>query len=112
MAKTEKSSLETVSALVDKALRRGEKLERTLTKLIAQLEPGSAVEDLLKALQGGLKGIRKSTQPSTSKKAVASTKAPKEKAAKSPKKPAKTKATARKPAPADISPLPETVGES
>jgi hypothetical protein len=43
----------------DKALRRGRKFERTLLKIIAQSEPGSEVESLLKSVQQGLKVLKK-----------------------------------------------------
>jgi hypothetical protein len=46
-------------ALTAKAIRRAEKLERTLTKLVVVQEPGSAAETLLKAVQKGLERLRK-----------------------------------------------------
>ena len=46
--------------LTAKAIRRAEKLERTLTKLAVIQETGSAAETLLKAVQKGLERLRKS----------------------------------------------------
>lgn len=119
MAKTDKDPLKRFSALTDKALQRGEKLERTLTKLVAQSEPGSAVEDFLKAVQDGLKAIRKSAKsakhrPADGKDAgkaeISKAKTPKasEKSRKVPRKP---KALPREPGIADIHPRPEVVGK-
>jgi hypothetical protein len=45
--------------LTAKAIRRAEKLERTLTKLAVIQETGSAAETLLKAVQKGLDRLRK-----------------------------------------------------
>lgn len=45
--------------LTAKAIRRAEKLERTLLKLAALKEPASSIEGLLKALQDGLARLRK-----------------------------------------------------
>jgi hypothetical protein len=45
--------------LTAKAIRRAEKLERTLTKLVVVQEPGSAAETLLKAVQKGVERLRK-----------------------------------------------------
>jgi hypothetical protein len=44
--------------LTAKAIRRGEKLERTLTKLVAISEPQSHAEAFLKAVQKGLARLR------------------------------------------------------
>jgi hypothetical protein len=44
--------------LIAKAIRRGEKLERTLTKLVALSEPQSRAEVFLKAVQKGLARLR------------------------------------------------------
>lgn len=57
MAKTKKESGD-ISASLEKAVRRGEKLERTLLRLIAQSEPMSAAEQLLKAVRKGMKQFR------------------------------------------------------
>jgi hypothetical protein len=46
--------------LTAKAIRRAEKLERTLTKHAVVQETGSAAETLLKAVQKGLERLRKS----------------------------------------------------
>jgi hypothetical protein len=45
--------------LIAKAIRRGEKLERTLTKLAVVQETGSGAETFLKAVQKGLERLRK-----------------------------------------------------
>jgi hypothetical protein len=45
--------------LTAKAIRRAEKLERTLTKLAVIQETGSAAETLLKAVHKGLERLRK-----------------------------------------------------
>ena len=45
--------------LAAKAIRRGEKLERTLTKLVILQETGSPAEAFLKAVQKGLAQLRK-----------------------------------------------------
>jgi hypothetical protein len=45
--------------LTAKAIRRAEKLERTLTKLAVIQETGAAAETLLKAVQKGLERLRK-----------------------------------------------------
>lgn len=45
--------------LIAKAIRRGEKLERTLTNLVALKDPQSHVEAFLKAVQKGLEKLRK-----------------------------------------------------
>jgi hypothetical protein len=59
--------------LTAKAIRRAEKLERTLTKLVVVQEPGSATETLLKAVQKGLDRLRKdeSAEPRVSASAAA-----------------------------------------
>ncbi|WP_404295424.1 hypothetical protein ACD578_28190 (plasmid) [Microvirga sp. RSM25] len=44
--------------LTAKAIRRGEKLERTLTKLAVVQETGSAAEVFLKTVQKGLERLR------------------------------------------------------
>lgn len=46
--------------LTTRAIRRAEKLERTLTKLAVIQETGSAAETLLKAVQKGLERLRES----------------------------------------------------
>jgi hypothetical protein len=102
MAKTDKEALQKLSTLMAKAVQRGEKLERTLTKLVAQSEPGSAAENFLKAVQGGLKAIRKNVKSKERPISADAKKAPKKKAEKSAKKPKKRKATPKKSIPADI----------
>jgi hypothetical protein len=52
--------------LTAKAIRRGEKLERTLTKLAVVQEAGSAAEAFLKAVQKGLERLRKDESPTQS----------------------------------------------
>lgn len=44
--------------LIAKAIRRSEKLERTLTKLVVLQDPQSPAEVLLKAVQKGLRQFR------------------------------------------------------
>ncbi|WP_052954576.1 hypothetical protein [Microvirga vignae] len=107
MAKTDKDPLQKLSTLMAKAVQRGEKLERTLTKLVAQSEPGSAADDFLKAVQGGLKAIRKNVKSLERSVSADAKKASKEQAKKGFKKPAKRNAIPKKPASADISPLVE-----
>jgi hypothetical protein len=46
-------------AKTDKAIRRGKKLEKTLLKIVAQSEPGTSAEEFLKAVQLGMKKLRK-----------------------------------------------------
>ncbi|MBM6595452.1 hypothetical protein [Microvirga pudoricolor] len=58
MAKTKKNEASDVPAILAKAIRRAEKLEKTLLKLVAQEEPLSEAERLLKNLQKGLLGLR------------------------------------------------------
>jgi hypothetical protein len=53
-------------ALTARAIRRAEKLERTLTKLVVIQETGSAAEALLKAVQKGLERLRKDESSSRS----------------------------------------------
>ena len=109
MAKTDKDLLEKLPTLMAKAVQRGEKLERTLTKLVAQSEPGSAAEDFLKAVQGGLKAIRKNVKSMERSVSADAKKAPE--AEKSAKKPEKRKAAPKKPATADINPPVEVNGQ-
>ncbi|WP_243371925.1 hypothetical protein [Microvirga solisilvae] len=119
MAKTAKDSLKKISALRDKALQRGEKLGRTLTKLVAQSEPGSEIEDFLNAVQGGLKAIRKSVKSAerssgngkkTPKNKSSKASPPEEPKKKDARKSTKPKAAPKEAAPADIHPLPEASG--
>lgn len=110
MAKTDKDPHKKLSALMAKALQRGEKLERTLTKLVAQSEPGSTAEDFLKAVQGGLKAIRKNAKSMERPLSADTKKAPKKKTEHSDKKPEKRKSTSKKPTSTDISPLVEVNG--
>ncbi|QRM32720.1 hypothetical protein [Microvirga sp. VF16] len=46
-------------ALTAKAIRRAEKLERTLTKLVVLRAPGGAAEAFLKSVQKGLERLRR-----------------------------------------------------
>jgi hypothetical protein len=100
MAKKSKIDGEELS-LIAKAIRRGEKLERTLSKLTRLNEPQAHVETFLKAVQKGLEKLRQ--EP------IAESKAPKKKAttAQKPKlddgatKPAATKRV-RKPKTPDL----------
>jgi len=55
--------------LTAKAIRRGEKLERTLTKLTIVQEAGSPAEAFLKAVQKGLAQLRKEDAPADRKRA-------------------------------------------
>jgi len=43
---------------IEKALRRGKKLEKTLLKIVAQSDPGSNVESVLKSVQQGLRILK------------------------------------------------------
>jgi hypothetical protein len=61
--------------LIAKAIRRGEKLERTLTKLVAMREPQSDAEAFLKTVQKGLEKLRKEPTASDSEKKPAKKKA-------------------------------------
>ncbi|MGO4385919.1 hypothetical protein AB4Y85_00120 [Microvirga sp. 2YAF29] len=74
MAKKSKTDGEELS-LIAKAIRRGEKLERTLTKLTRLNEPQSHVETFLKAVQKGLEQLRQ--EPAATE---TQSKAPKKKA--------------------------------
>jgi hypothetical protein len=74
MAKKSKVDGEEFS-LIAKAIRRGEKLERTLSKLTRLNEPLSHAETFLKAVQKGLETLRK--EPTASESV---SKAPKKKA--------------------------------
>jgi len=103
MAKTEKDPVQKISALTAKALQRGEKLERTLTKLVTRSGPGSAAAEFLKALQTGLKTIRENAKSVEHNASAPSKRTQKDKPSKSGKKP-ETKAKPRKPATADINP--------
>jgi len=51
--------------LIAKAIRRGEKLERTLTKLVTLQEPQSAAEAFLKAVQKGIQSLRTDDKSAT-----------------------------------------------
>jgi hypothetical protein len=103
MAKKSKTDGEELS-LIAKAIRRGEKLERTLSKLTRLNEPQAHVETFLKAVQKGLEKLRQEPVASD-----AESKAPKKKAktAQKPKvdgaatKPAATKRV-RKPKTPDL----------
>ncbi|MCB8822179.1 hypothetical protein [Microvirga rosea] len=57
-----------LTSVFEKALRRAKKLERSLTKIVAQGEPGSALEDVLKSVQNGLATIRKESKAHKPKK--------------------------------------------
>lgn len=74
MAKKSKIDGEELS-LTAKAIRRGEKLERTLSKLTRLNEPQSHVETFLKAVQKGLEQLRQ--EPASTEAAI---KSPKKKA--------------------------------
>jgi hypothetical protein len=61
--------------LTAKAIRRGEKLERTLTKLVTIQEPRSAAEAFLKAVQKGIQSLRTDDTSSTDKGKISAKKA-------------------------------------
>jgi hypothetical protein len=61
---------------LEKALRRGKKLEKTLLRIVAQSEPGSDVESLLKSLQQGLKTLKKETKKAQRSRASDTKQAP------------------------------------
>ncbi|WP_201829504.1 hypothetical protein [Microvirga zambiensis] len=84
--------------LTAKAIRRGEKLERTLTKLTIVQEAGSPAEAFLKAVQRGLAQLRKEDVPAN--RESAEKKASVEKAEPAPRKAPRTSSsrkTVRKP---------------
>lgn len=98
MAKTDKDQLQKRSELIAKAVKRGEKLERTLTKLVAYSDPGSAAESFLKSVQEGLKAIRKGAKSKGAKPAIKRT------SDESAKKPTKRKSASKKPVLAEAVP--------
>jgi hypothetical protein len=51
-------SIDEMSAYVEKAVRRSEKLQRTLTKLVAQSDPSHPAAQYLKAVEQGLATLR------------------------------------------------------
>jgi len=104
MPKTAKDPLKKLNALMAKAFLRGEKLERTLTKIVTHSEPGSPAEDFLKAVQGGLKGLRKGSTSEEKSNPEVKTKAVKEKTSKSPGNPRRRKAASAQPVSADLRP--------
>lgn len=57
MAK-KKDVLRELSELVDKALRRGEKLEKTLLKIVTRSEPNAPAETFLKSVRDGMEKLR------------------------------------------------------
>jgi hypothetical protein len=59
VAKDKRNPLRTLAEDTEKAVRRGEKLEKTLLKIVAQSEAGSAAEEFLKAVQRGVKALKK-----------------------------------------------------
>jgi hypothetical protein len=59
MAADKKSTPQDLLVTIEKALRRGKKLEKTLLRIVAQSEPSSEVESLLKSVQQGLKILKK-----------------------------------------------------
>ncbi|MFC1459099.1 hypothetical protein ACETIH_20815 [Microvirga arabica] len=69
----------------EKALRRGKKLEKTLLKVVAQSEPGSAAEEFLTSVRQGIKVLKKEAKKTersltlVKTKAVEKTKAPSQK---------------------------------
>ncbi|MCG7391591.1 hypothetical protein MHY87_01540 [Microvirga sp. ACRRW] len=115
MAKTGKDANQKGLALTAKALQRGEKLERTLLKLVAHTGPNTAAEGLLQAIQEGLIALRNGMKPSKAKpegkKQDSKTKADIKKAAKSTKKSAKPKGAVKKPTSGEITPLVENASE-
>jgi hypothetical protein len=59
VAADKQSTSQDLLADLEKGVRRGKKLEKTLLKIITQSEPGSDVESLLKSVQQGLKTLKK-----------------------------------------------------
>jgi len=58
MATDKSSFLHGLLANTEKAMRRGKKLEKTLLKIVAQSEPSSGAEELLKSVQKGMKKLK------------------------------------------------------
>jgi hypothetical protein len=86
------------AVLTTKAIRRGEKLERTLTKLTIVQEAGSPAEAFLKSVQKGLAQLRREDVPANRERAEK--KASAEKAEPAPRKApgtASSRKTIRKP---------------
>lgn len=59
MAADKRVIFQGLASSTDKALRRAKKLEKSLLKLVAQTDPGSAAENFLKSVQQGLKMLKK-----------------------------------------------------
>jgi len=59
MVTDSKNFLRGLLANTEKAVRRGRKLERTLLKIVAQSQPGSGTEELLKSVQQGVTKLKK-----------------------------------------------------
>ncbi len=62
MATGNKNVLRSLLADTEKAVKRGLKLERTLLKIVAQSQPGSGTEELLKSVQGGVAKLKKDAE--------------------------------------------------
>jgi hypothetical protein len=73
MTKKKSAHAGDLQAYFAKAVRRAEKLEKTLLKIVMQSEPRSAAETLLASLKQGLEELRKGVpapkEPSPPKKA-------------------------------------------
>jgi hypothetical protein len=96
LANDKRNTLRDLAEATQKAVRRGEKLEKTLLKIVAQSETGSAAEELLKALRRGMKKLKKGAKeidqpilPVKKKKAVPSPKSIQSTPAKSAPRPVK-----------------------
>jgi hypothetical protein len=120
MAADKQSTPQDLLVNIEKALRRGKKLEKTLLRIVAQSEPSSDVEGLLKSVQQGLRILKKEAKnvqhpPASSTKKVPAQRKPAPAAktqsenSSTPVKPSRKK----KPAAADVSsgkeaPVPDT----
>ena len=110
MAADKQSTPQDLLVNIEKALRRGKKLEKTLLRIVAQSEPSSDVEGLLKSVQQGLRILKKEAKkvqhpPASSTKKVPAQRKPAPAAktqsenSSTPVKPSRKK----KPAAADVS---------
>ncbi|MBJ6127299.1 hypothetical protein [Microvirga splendida] len=101
MAAEKQDIVQGLLADTEKALRRSKKLEKTLLKVVAQSETGSAAEGFLKSVQQGMKALKRDAKQLERSLNPASKKAPRRKAPAL--KSADAETPARKKAPAKAS---------
>ncbi len=98
MAADKQVNLQDLASNTEKALRRGKKLEKTLLKVVAQSDPGSAAEEFLRLVRQGLKALKKDAKKTELSLASGTTKVLKNTKAPSPKEAApKPEAVDKKP---------------